>query len=68
MSSSVRRSARFSTSAIALVNDQSMGSLAETRTCQRLRYTQRSGSPVKGKATELNLRRRSTLSSNASHP
>src|ERR1700754_3997393 len=55
-------------SASALVCDQIIGSFAATRTFDRLSCTASSGSPVKGKATELNFKRRSTPSSNANQP
>src|SRR5918998_1086912 len=55
-------------SANAFVYDQIIGSFAATRTFQFFRWTQISGSPVKGNATEANFNRRSTPSSNASQP
>src|ERR1051325_9253572 len=54
--------------ATALVCDQSIGSFAATRTFQRFIRKASSGSPVKGRATEVNFKRRSTPSSKASQP
>src|SRR5712672_1431821 len=67
-SSSSRRSWRFSTSAKALVYDHIIGSFAATLTFHRFKWTQISGSPVKGNATEENFRCRRTPNSKASQP
>src|SRR5262245_41604554 len=58
----------FSISANVFVHAQIIGSFAATRTFQLFNWTQMSGSPVKGSATEENFSRRSTPNSNANQP
>src|SRR5688500_3639188 len=65
-SSSESFSLLFWIDATAFVQEDWSRSFASTRTSRRFRYVPRVGSPTNGSATELNSRRRSTLSSKAS--